>query len=95
MLLHMPQGLDVVSAARYGVDDIDYIYDDTRSAVVDNRIAIHIAAVAVGRRRRQPLNDSGWKRANALLPARRELPRPVILFAESRRQISRTVIIPP
>jgi hypothetical protein len=87
--------LEVESAARYGVDDINDIYDDARSTVVDHGIAIHIAAVAIGRRRRQSLNDGRWKRANAFLPARRELTRPVIFFTESRRQISRTVIIPP
>jgi hypothetical protein len=48
MLLHVLQDLDVESAARYGADDINDIYDDARSAVVDSGIAIPIAAVAVG-----------------------------------------------
>jgi hypothetical protein len=52
MLLHMARDLEVESAVRYGVYDINDIYDDARSAVVDHGIAVHIAAVAVGRRRR-------------------------------------------
>jgi hypothetical protein len=81
------------SPASGGVDEIDHVDDDAGAAVIHDRVSIHIAAVAIGGRRRQSLDHHRREWAKTLFPSSRKLTGPVILFAKTWWQVDWAAIV--
>jgi hypothetical protein len=67
-------------------DQVDAIQNDAGCPVVHDRVTVHIAAFAVGRRRGQAFDDRNREWLHSLLPAGRERSSSGVLLSEAGRQ---------